>query len=82
MTYEYRCANHHEFELFFKSFSAAEPHEKETKCDCGEVAKRVPSLSLEAHLYGNPSGYSKPSPTKRYSTKLVSKLTGNKSAVG
>ena len=82
MTYEYRCPEGHEFEIFFRSFSEAEPHESSAMCQCGEEAQRIPSTPLEAHLYGNPAGYSKPSPTKRHSTKLVSALTGNKSSVG
>ncbi len=82
MTYEYRCPNHHEFEVFFRSFSSAAPYESEALCYCGALAERVPSSPLGFGLYGNPVGYDKPSPTKRHSTKLVSALTGNKSATG
>jgi len=69
--YQYRCPQHHEFEVFYPTFSEASFNESSALCDCGETAQRVPSLPLEAHLYGNPAGYHKPSPTKRHSTKLV-----------
>ena len=49
---------------------------------CGKDTPRILfSRTLEPHFYGNPDGYSAPSPTKRYSTKLVAQ-SGNDSAVG
>jgi hypothetical protein len=49
---------------------------------CGQPTKRVIfSVPLEAHLYGDPDGYYKPSPTKRHSYKLASK-DGNKDSMG
>ncbi len=75
--YSYRCSQNHEFDIFFKTFSAAGPHENATPCDCGEWADRVQEQTLEPHFYGDPSAWSKPSPTKRDSTKTVSRITGN-----
>lgn len=49
---------------------------------CGKATPRILfSIPLPAHFYGNPEGYHKPSPCKRYSTKLVAQ-SGNDSAVG
>ncbi len=79
MTYEYLCKNCHlEFERFYKSMSIASAYESSAQCDCGAIAVRTPSSPFSAHLYGDPEGYAKPSPTKRHSTKLVSAKTGNK----
>jgi putative FmdB family regulatory protein len=93
MTYEYECTTcKKRFEKFFRSFSEAQPHEKITDCPhCGvktvdkdgrkinlfEPAKRVPSVPLGFALYGDPAGYSKPSTTKRWSTKTYSRKDGN-----
>jgi len=49
---------------------------------CGQPTKRVVfSVPLEAHFYGDPAGYHKPSPTKRHSYKLSDK-SGNKDSMG
>jgi hypothetical protein len=82
MTYEYRCLNGHIFEQFFTSFKQAERFLTSAPCPmCLQVAQRVVSKPLLPHLYGDPAGYGKPSPTKRHSTKLVS-TEGNDSAIG
>ena len=90
--YEYRCTEHRdrpdspassfEFTVFFKTFSEAEEYADQALCDCGETATRIPSSPLGFGLYGDPTGYSKPSATKRFNTKTVSKYQGNRSAVG
>ena len=81
--YEYECFRHGKFEEFFRSFSSAKNHIDVTPCPiCGDWSDRVASVPLEATMYGDPSGYGKPSATKRHSTKLVSAKTGNQSAIG
>lgn len=83
--HEYKCLKGHITERFFPTFrQAEEEREQPVTCEqCGEqAAYQEFSTPCPAHLYGNPEGYYKPSPTKRYSTKLVSQLEGNSSAVG
>lgn len=81
--YEYETESGEHFEIFFKSFKEAEPFiDIAPSPTTGELGKRVVSIPLEPHLYGDPAGYHKPSPTKRYSTKLVSRKEGNASAIG
>jgi hypothetical protein len=71
------------FTVFYKSFAEALPFIEHTKCDlCGWNATRVQEATLPAHLYGDPAGYDKPSPTKRFNTKTVSQKTGNNNSVG
>lgn len=86
MTYEYICEadiEPHVVEKFFLSFSSAAPEIDETLCpEHGCVAKRIPSSPFPAHLLGNPNGYHKPSPTKRFNTKTVSQKEGNKYSAG
>lgn len=83
MTYEYQCPEGHLIEKFFKSFSEAAPEEDKTTClEHGVTAERIMSTPLAAHLYGDPEGYHKPSPTKRFNTKTVSKKDGNKHSAG
>lgn len=49
---------------------------------CGKKSPRITySVPLQAHFYGRPEGYHKPSPTKRHSYKLASK-GGNKDSAG
>jgi hypothetical protein len=83
---EFECPQGHVVEYFCRSISEGE---RLTQVVCGEcmtdpptMAKKIISMPLPAHLYGDPQGWSRPSPTKRHSTKLVSKKTGNESAVG
>lgn len=80
----YKCNQGHITDLFFKTFAAAELNkDTEFKCElCGEPTERILGVPLEAHLYGNPDGYAKPSPTKRYNTKTVSQRDGNKHSAG
>lgn len=84
--HDYQCAFGHTFERFFKTFKEAEgvnAIQCEKCLPCRNVATRVEfSVPSEGMFYGNPDGYAKPSATKRYSTKLVSSIEGNKSAVG
>ncbi len=83
--YEYNCengVNQHTIVKFFKTFEEAEPFIDEIKCDGhGCFCPRIPSLGSFA-LYGNPDGYSKPSPSKRFTTKTVSQKDGNKHSIG
>jgi hypothetical protein len=86
VTYEYRCpfsARKETFEKFFKSFSEAEKYAEFAPCPvCEAESPRVMSATLGFGLYGAPDGYYKPSPTKRFNTKLVSSIEGNSSAIG
>jgi hypothetical protein len=89
----YECSAGHRTERFFKTISEGELYDM-IICDaCGDeslpgggkkyvLAKKVPSAPLGFGLYGSPEGYDKPSPTKRYSTKLVSRKEGNASSAG
>lgn len=83
--YEYLCdngMNQHVITKFFKTFSEAEPFIDEIQCGGHCIfAKRIPSLGSFA-LYGDPEGYHKPSPTKRFTTKTVSQKEGNKNSIG
>lgn len=80
--YEYLCPNMHETTEFFPTFGEAAPFIDGVACTiCGEHAVRVFSVPLEAHFYGNPDGYHKPSATKRYSYKK-SMSTGNETSMG
>jgi hypothetical protein len=45
-------------------------------------AVKVMSRPLGFGLYGDPAGYDKPSATKRFNTKTVSRKEGNASSVG
>lgn len=77
--YEYECPVHGRITKFFATFTEAEPYIDKVRCSqnddgqgsCDYEAERVVSVPLPAHFYGNPEGYYKPSPAKRYSTKLV-----------
>lgn len=83
-TLEFRCIKcSHVTELFFKTISEGE-RVLFTHCEkcAGLSPKAIVSPPLEAMLYGNPDGYHKPAATKRFSTKTVSQIEGNKSAVG
>ena len=80
--YEYLCEaeiESHVVEKFFKTFSAAASEEHESLCpDHGCIARRIMSAPLQAHLYGNPAGFNRPSPAKRFTYKTVSQKDGNK----
>jgi hypothetical protein len=79
---EFKCSNEHVTEEFFKTISAGERAEWVVCPQCGERSSKIFSTPLGFGLYGDPAGYDKPSATKRHSTKTVSKLSGNDSAVG
>jgi len=80
--YEYTCPNKHKTQAFFLTFGKAKEHEDSIACTvCGANAARDVSVPLPAHLYGNPAGYHKPSPTKRHSYK-TSMSNGNASSAG
>lgn len=80
---EYECQRcGHRTERFFRSISDGEEIVTVHCEDCNDLAQKVPSIPLQAHLYGNPDGYHKPSPTKRFNTKTVSQIQGNSSAIG
>lgn len=70
--YEYRCTCGSDTEVFYRSIAEGQKHPTVICSVCGLEAGRVPSVPFPAHLYGNPEGYSKPSPLKRHSTKLAS----------
>lgn len=74
---EYKCAEGHVTEVFYRTISAAEGRDQASCGTCLEQAARIISTPLPAHLYGDPAGYHKPSPSKRFSNKLTSK-EGNK----
>ena len=79
---EFQCALGHTTEKLFRSFVAAAGA---TFIQCGECeneAELIASVPYAAHLHGSPEGYYKPSPSKRYSTKLVSQKDGNKHSAG
>ena len=81
MTMEYQCENGHVSERFFRSISAA-AEVQAVQCDeCGMNADKIISAPLGFALYGNPAGFDKPSPTKRFSTKLATSW-GNKDSAG
>jgi hypothetical protein len=65
-------------EKFFKSFTAAEDTTPIDCTVCGLSAERLVSAPLPAHLYGDPSGYHKPSALKRHSTKTIHEKNGNR----
>jgi len=87
--HEFKCDSGHITERFFKTFEQAEGVDF-VACDefvngrlCNRPADRVIfSRTLEPMFYGNPDGYAKPSPTKRFNTKTVSQKEGNKNAIG
>lgn len=79
---EYKCSNGHVTERFFKNIRTAEEcHYIECE-QCGQRADKIFSVPLGFGLYGDPAGYEKPSVTKRFSTKTVSKKEGNSAAIG
>lgn len=76
--YEYDCPVGHHSTKLYTTFKEAEPFIDSAQCsECGVEAKRVQSVPFEAHFYGNPDGYYKPSPSKRFSTKLVNSNGNN-----
>lgn len=87
-TYEYRCARGHVVEEFFKTISEGSKYNTSLCLLCFKnnndivSAFKIPSVPLPAHLYGNPAGYSRPSPTKRFSTKTASREQGNSDSNG
>lgn len=83
--HEYKCSKGHVTEQLLLSFPEAErvKHKPITCTVCGREAELQEfSVPQPGHFYGNPDGYYKPSPTKRFSTKLVSQKEGNKSSIG
>lgn len=84
--YEYECRGGketHTFSVFYKTFKEAEVHENHAACHVHKcIGDRIVSMPLQAHLYGNPDGFSKPSPTKRFTYKTVSQKEGNSSSAG
>jgi hypothetical protein len=76
---EFECAKGHRQEVFFRSISAG-AEVNEVSCidtTCMAKAVKVPSVPMQAHLYGSPDGYYKPSPSKRWSNKTISQKEGN-----
>jgi hypothetical protein len=70
--YEYQCGEGHVTERLFKTFQAAEGIDWVVCATCAGTADRVLSVPFPAHFHGNPDGFYKPSPQKRFS---YSKMT-------
>lgn len=84
-TYEFHCNPCNETREIFMSMKEADQREYDGSivCDtCMRPISRVPVVPLQSHLYGDPSGYHKPSPLKRFNTKTVSQKRGNNGAIG
>lgn len=88
-TLEFRCPYEHVTERFYKTVSEGVAVDNIVCPLCSFYDNRIAiaqktivSPPLQAHLYGNPEGYHKPSATKRFTTKTVSQREGNDSAVG
>ncbi len=78
--FSYLCENQHTTERFFSTITEGdEMREAELSCTvCGAPSKRIEFVvPLTAHLYGNPDGYYRPSPSKRSSTKTVNSWGNN-----
>lgn len=81
--HEYKCVQGHTFEKLFLTFKAAEEQEVQICPQCRGTSKRLEfSTPYPALLLGNPEGYYKPSPTKRFSYKKVSSIEGNNCSGG
>lgn len=68
------------FEEIFLTFKDAEENSQFAKCPkCGKKVQRDEFALPAQHLsfFGSPAGYSKPAPSKRHSTKLMSKKGNN-----
>lgn len=79
---EYKCENGHVSEHFYKTFAAAEGQSVMLCSTCNKPAPLIYSVPLGFSLYGNPDGWTHPSPSKRYNTKTVSQKEGNRNACG
>jgi hypothetical protein len=82
--FEYECSAGHITEKLFLTFGAAEKEKSDPiPCKaCGESAElKEFSVPRPAMFLGNPDGYHRPSPTKRYSTKLATEK-GNATSIG
>lgn len=86
--HEYRCPQGHVTEKIFPTFGQAEREKHKPiwcpVCRLGGASKaRLVEFSvpLPAHFYGDPAGYAKPSPTKRFSYKLAAQK-GNEGSAG
>lgn len=80
--HEFQCPHGHVTERLFMTFTEAEGVHYIECSDCQIDAYRIDSVPAPGIFLGNPDGYHKPSPTKRYSTKLVSQNDGNKHSAG
>jgi hypothetical protein len=78
---EYRCQEGHTTEKFFRSITEGEASPSIQCLACRKPALKIFSIPLPAHFYGNPEGYDKPSPAKRFSTKLAAQ-SGNSGSMG
>lgn len=78
--YSHICDDGHETEVFYLTFRAAEGAVRIVPCKtCGKPARKQDfSVPAPGQFFGNPDGYYKPSPRKRFSNKLVSQKEGNK----
>jgi hypothetical protein len=74
--HQFQCEDNHITEKLFRTFAAAEGVSEVVCTECGQTAQRIASVPFPGHFYGE--GFYRPSPTKRYNTKLVSQKDGNK----
>lgn len=79
--HEFKCPSGHITEKLFLSFGAAHGVDVIPCGTCEEAGTKIDSVPLPAHFYGNPDGYDRPSPAKRYSTKLAAQ-NGNEHSMG
>lgn len=77
MTYNFECESRHVTERFCVKVQEIEEGQAFTCPECGLPAFPAVALNQGFQLLGNPAGYSKPSATKRYSTKKINKYGTN-----
>lgn len=80
MIFEYECAKKHRTEKIFLKFGVETPT---IVCpNCGGTAQRLEfSVPAPGMFFGDPGGYYKPSPRKRFSNKLAAQK-GNSGSTG
>lgn len=70
----FKCSTGHKTEKIFLTFAEAQKTNHIYCPTCRTIASKVEfEVPYPAHFHGNPSGYHKPSPTKRESYKLINK---------
>lgn len=80
--HEFKCLKGHVTEQMFLTFKAAEGVVSIQCPTCkGEAVRLDFSVPAPGMFYGNPEGYYKPSPRKRFSNKLAAQK-GNSGSTG